>query len=220
MPVLSTDRPRSLVHGTDQDCLRKLIPLHVVPDPVVLDSTWGRGRMWKGLDVRPTERMDCRPDMPDLTYVGDFRKMPEEWTDRFDLVVFDPPHMAEAGRNSAHADRFGSLVAGMGHVPDITHLYAPFLLEARRVLRPNGVILAKLIDTVHRGHFRFQATDFVIAVRAMRGLTACDYIVKDEERASTMTGHNWQIAHHTRRAHCFWFVVRKGRCYRPTTRPE
>jgi hypothetical protein len=203
----------SLVHGSDQDCLRDLIELHAPSEPAILDVTYGAGRMWRGLPWQPVERVDSRP-LPNLTWVGDFRHLPVEWNERFDLVVFDPPHMTDAGRNSRYAERFGASVESVQGHADIGHLYRPFLREARRVLRPGGIILAKIADQVHRGVMRWQMVDFILATRETAGLTPCDRQIKDEPRASTLRGHNWQIQRHTRRAEVFWVVVRKGACHR------
>lgn len=208
----SATRTRSLVHGSDQDCIRDLITLHATPNPIILDATYGYGRMWKGLAWQPAERMDIR-ELPDVTQIGDFRQMPADWADRFDVIVYDPPHMAETGANSRHAEAFGRL-PDLQHAADITHLFLPFLREARRVLKPQGIILAKLIDTVHRGKMKWQVADFILATRQVAGLTACDRMIKDDPRASTLTGHNWQIQRHLRRNDVFWVVVRKGQCFR------
>ena len=205
-------RTLSLVHGSDQDCLRDLIPLHAPANPTILDATYGAGRLWRGLPWHPDERVDCRP-LPEVTWVGDFRHLPVEWTQRFDIVVFDPPMIPDAGVNSRYIERFG--VGMLDHSPSIAPLFAPFLREAKRVLRPQGIVLAKLADIVHRGQYQWHGVDFVAAVRAIRGLTACDMLIKDEPRAATLRGHNWQIQRHTRRCHCYWFVARKGACHRP-----
>lgn len=211
----TTSRPRSIIQGTDQDCLRQLLELHAAPKPHILDVTYGKGALWRGLPL-PEERLDVRA-LTGLTCRGDFRALPTEWTARFDVVVFDPPHFPEIGARSRYADRFGATedAAGLAHAPDITHLFAPFLREAKRVLRPNGIILAKLIDIVHRGAMRWQVWDFVDAARGTPGLTPCDRLIRVDEHAATLTGHNWQRQYHLRRADCFWVVVRKGRCRRP-----
>lgn len=210
-------RALSLVHGSDQDCLRDLIPLHARPNPIILDVTYGAGRIWRRLPWQPVERVDCRP-LPNLTWVGDFCFLPLEWSARFDIVVFDPPHITEAGRTSRYVERFGASVETVQHSADIVHLYRPFLREAHRVLKPGGVVLAKIGDQVHRGVMRWQVVDFVLAARETPGLTACDRQIKDEPRASTLYGHNWRIQRHARRAEVFWLVVRKGGCYRPAER--
>lgn len=206
-----TARPRSILQGTDQDCLRQLLPLHAAAEPRILDVTFGRGRMWRGLTYEPW-RNDGDAAL-DVDSHHDFRALPAEWTGMFDVVVFDPPHIAEAGANSRYAEHFGLRHEDVQHKPDVSHLFAPFLVEAERVLKRKGTILAKIIDQVHRGRYRHQYVDFVQAVRDTPRLVACEPLVKEERRAETMTGHNWQVVHHSRRAHTFWCVAKKGsRC--------
>lgn len=197
--------------GTDQDCLRDLIPLHALPNPRILDTTFHTGRMWVGLPWQPHERMDCYP-YPNVTTVGDFRSMPADWTETFDIVVFDPPHDTERGVTSRLASRYGGREQGMQHAENIAHLFPPFLAEAKRVLRPKGVILAKLMDGTHRGRMQWVEHLFLSAVDEVPGLVACDRKVKIEGRAATQ--NNWQgkQVHHCRTDYVFWMVVRKGRC--------
>lgn len=44
---------------------------------------------------------------PDL--LQDFRHLPEEWVGRFDLVLFDPPHLVHAGEKSWLRAKYGIL---------------------------------------------------------------------------------------------------------------
>lgn len=189
----------------------QLLQLHAVPGPRILDLTYGRGRMWRQLAYTPW-RNDLNPELETDSHY-DFRALPDEWTETFDVVVFDPPHNAEVGANSRYAQHFGSRQPELLHAPDITHLFAPTLAQAVRVLKRHGVMLTKIIDGVHRGRYRHQYVDYVVAVRATPGLTACEPLIKEERRAETMTGHNWQVVHHARRAHTYWAVAKKGsRC--------
>lgn len=47
---------------------------------------------------------------------------------------------------------------------------------------------------------------------AQAGLTACDLVVKRDPSAGNLKSGRWKKAHHVRNAHCWWAVVRKGRC--------
>jgi methylase of polypeptide subunit release factors len=167
--------------------------------------------MWRGLTYSPW-RNDHDVAMEADSH-HDFRELPEEWTGSFDVVIFDPPHITEAGANSRYARHFGTNQDLVQHTPDIAHLYRPFLSQAARVLKKKGLVLAKLIDQVHRGRYRHQLVDYVLAVRETPGLVACEMLIKEEGRAENMVGHNWQVIHHTRRSHCYWQVAKKGyRC--------
>lgn len=203
------------------------VPSDPLGGPRILDVTYGDGGIWAGQEWRPLIRMDRRA-LPGVNVVGDFRDLmhvadaqhPEMAvlhlpSAAFDVVVFDPPHAPEGGANSRWASRFGTTDESVQHVPDITHLYPPFLEEARRVLKPNGIILAKLCNVVHRGKMRWQVDRFVRAAEATPGLTACDYKIVPAERSRTLTGHNWENCRHCRRNDVHWLVVRRGSCMRP-----
>lgn len=49
---------------------------------------------------------------------------------------------------------------------NISPYFAPFLAEAARVLRPEGMIFAKLKDFVHNHAYQWMLAEFVMAVRA------------------------------------------------------
>jgi len=63
----------------------------------ILDATVNRGRFWAG-STRPVTGLDIDPGYgPDV--VGDNRAMP--FADgSFDVVVYDPPHVPNQGRDA------------------------------------------------------------------------------------------------------------------------
>lgn len=71
---------------------------------------------------------------PDI--VGDFKNIPFE-NNSFYLVVFDPPHLISAGRNSWLAKKYGILPNNWKN-----ELKLGFD-ECMRVLKPNGVLIFK-----------------------------------------------------------------------------
>lgn len=182
----TTARSFSLVvNGTDPESLADLIEMHAPRNPRILDVTYGSGTIWQGVPWQPEVRVDVRP-LPNVDYVGDFRDLrhlayPSRPADRclylpdehFGVVVFDPPHIPEAGKKSRHAERFGLLADdSLAHAADITHLFEPALCEAKRVLAPGGVVLVKVINIVHRGVYRHQVAAFVQACTKV-GLRLC-----------------------------------------------
>ena len=148
---------------------------------------------------------------PDI--VADFNNLP--FADgEIDVLVFDPPHLPHAAASEksdqGFARRYGLSMGGGNS--DISHFFPDFLREAERVLCRDGLIFAKLKDFVHNHAYQWTLADFIAAVRAQPGLTACDLIVKRDPSAGNMMSGRWQKAHHARNAHCWWVVVRKGRC--------
>lgn len=201
-------RPDSVV-ATDQEALRTLLTLHAVPNPRILDVTHNRGVMWKGLPYQPVSN-DRDEGMP-TDHHYDFRALPAEWSDAFDVVVFDPPHVTENGHSLGveFVERYGLGGADL-NTADIAHLFAPFLAEAKRVLVPDGVVLAKIADQVHRAHYRWQHVDLVVAARAA-GFTACDLMLRLAHQRGGFISPLWKRIYHVRQVHTYWVVLRNGK---------
>lgn len=76
--------------------------------------------------------IDVKPDI-----VADFRDMPFD-DNIYDLVVFDPPHLKRAGRNSWMAKKYGVLNPDTWQ-EDISKGFD----ECMRVLKPSGTLIFK-----------------------------------------------------------------------------
>lgn len=205
------DRPPSVIHGNDADVLTVLFALHAPPQPRILDVTYGRGVMWKRMPVQPW-RNDIAPTLEADSH-HDFRYLPADWAGRFDVVVFDPPHITEVGQNARLAkanpyglhDQHGQPV----RMVDIAPLFPAFLAEAKRVLAPGGLVFAKLKDGVHRSRFRWLSHDFKVAAEQV-GFTCCAPLLKVDPHAGRIVGANWATVDHPRTQHTWWMVLHNG----------
>ena len=174
----------------------------------ILDATVNTGRFWEG-STREVVGLDIDPKFkPDV--VGDNHAMPFKDAS-FDVIVYDPPHIPNQGKDKKKDfnDRFGLVVkssATNGY--NLTHLYAPFAIEAYRVLRPEGILFCKIADYVHGHRFQWAHIEFLKAAEAV-GFTACDCIVKI--RKGPIVDPRWKNAHHARRHHCYWLIFRKSK---------
>lgn len=191
----------------------KLLEVHCeVDDPLILDVTYNKGSMWKGLKYRVL-RMDIDPQFQ-LHFVGDFRSLPFK-ENSFDVLAYDPPHLPinAASKNSSKMweTRYGITdKKGMGRDKDhVGDLFEPFLLDAKRVLRPGGLILAKIADICHNHRYHFQHVMFINAVQAV-GMTACDLMIKCDPAAGNLKSSKWENVKHFRKNHCYWIVVRNS----------
>lgn len=206
-------RPESVILGRDPGVLGNLLTFYARPGARVLDVTANSRKMWKGVEWTG-ERVYMDIDAafsPDI--VGDFRAMPFEH-DSFDVIVFDPPHLPAAAA-SPQASPQMVRAYGLRHSEagdNISGCFEPFLREALRVLRPDGLVFAKLKDFVHNHRYQWTLVDFVSAVRLTVGLTACDLTIKRDPCGGNLTSGRWAKAHHARNVHSWWIVVRKGRC--------
>ena len=207
------DRPKSVILGRDPEVLQTLLDFYARPKALVIDVTCNQRRMWKGVkwsgkivycDINPKVK-------PDVTC--DFRALPFS-AGRFDVVVFDPPHLPSA---AASPKSFKPFVKREGldrslKGDNIAAFFPLFLKEAHRILKPDGLIFSKLSDYVHNHKYQWVQLAFVEEVRKIEGLTPCDLIIKRDPCGGNLKSGRWQKAHHARRVHVYWTIVRKGKC--------
>lgn len=216
MGTLFPARAESVLLGRDHEAIDTLVEIHARPAATILDCTHNAGKMWKGSKYQPSVTMDVDPaHSPDV--VGDFRAMPFGDAS-FDVIVFDPPHLPNAyatnDRTSGHADVYGVRVQDAARSGDnVGGLFPPFLREAKRVLRDEGIVLCKLTDLVHNHRYQWQLVSFINDVRDA-GLTPCDLLIKRDPAGGNLKSSKWKRVYHLRRVHSYFIVVRKGRCER------
>jgi SAM-dependent methyltransferase len=199
----------SVWQGDDPELLELLLTFYPHKRPrKILDATVNCGRFWKGskrdvigLDIDPRYRP---------TVVGDNTDMP--FSDRsFDVVVYDPPHIPNQGKDKSKDfnTRFGLVLRSLkeNHYT-FTHTFPPFVREAFRVLKPEGILLCKITDYIHHHRYQWAHIEFINAAREA-GLTPCDCIIK--VRRGPIMDPKWKTAHHSRRQHCYWLVFRKSK---------
>ena len=198
------ERPSSIWEGNDRDLLQWAIPFYwrEVGPPAILDTNYGAGRFWRGtfwpiVSLDSSTPADIKADNRWLPF------LPES----FDVVVYDPPHLAERHIGAEYGGMQALYGQGTGS-ESMAGDFPLFLAEAARVLRPGGVLLAKLTDNVHRGKNQWE--HFAFMLYASDILQVCDLIIKT--RKGPMMDPKWKNAYHARKRHCFWIICRKGRC--------
>ncbi len=199
----------SVWEGTDAELLAKMLEFYPRNRPkLILDATVNAGRFWEnstarvvGLDIEPRHRP---------AIVGDNRRMPLR-DSCVDVVVYDPPHIPNQGTDQSKDfnSRFGLVLkssARNGY--NFSHLFPPFVAEAYRVLKPEGILLAKIADYVHGHRFQWAHVELIQAA-SRAGFCPCDCIIKI--RKGPIIDPRWRTAHHARRHHCYWLVFRKSK---------
>lgn len=220
-----TDEARPLFtsvwEGNDAELIEQMLVFYARIDAEpILDVTANVGRFWRG-SSRDVTTMDHDPRFAcDIT--GDFRLFagvsregepvviePES----YNTIVFDPPHIGPQGRSRSNKPwdvQYGAHVeCGREHDWNLSYLYPPFLAQAYRALRPQGLVLAKITDMVNNHVSKWPHMDYMRDAQAA-GLTVCDLIVK--VRTNPLQSSRWQRQHHARKRHSFWIICRKGRC--------
>jgi hypothetical protein len=196
----------SVWEGQDPELLQELLKLHVrkKKSPIIFDATFGKGNFWKhhhappGLDSNPQRKAPI---------LGSYLELPLRST-CIDVLIYDPPHIPDGGRPRPKimADSY-SIQWGE---QSIGRTYDVFLREARRVLTPNGILIAKLSDQIQFAKHRWQINEFINACMAI-GLSPCDLVIKARKRvgpqpwAADRQRHSWQ-------RHSYFIIVRQNGC--------
>jgi SAM-dependent methyltransferase len=199
----------SVWFGEDSELLERMLDFYPHQTPKkILDATVNKRRFWVG-SSRPVTGLDIDPaHNPDV--VGDNTAMPFK-SATFDVVVYDPPHIPNQGRDKVKDfnTRFGLVVkssAENGY--NLTHTFPPFMKEAYRVLKPEGVLFCKIADYIHNHRHQWAHIE-VIKAAIEAGFCACDCIIK--VRKGPIIDPRWKEAHHARRHHCYWLIFRKSK---------
>lgn len=198
----------SVWQGEDWELMEKILSFYPRKRPrQILDATVNAGRCWRG-SKRRVIGMDIEPKhKPGV--VGDNTRMPFR-NEAFDVVVYDPPHIPNQGsdRTKDFNTRFGLVVRSpKEHGYTFSHTYPPFLQEAHRVLRAEGILFCKITDYVHDHRYQWAHVDLIQSARVV-GFCPCDCIIK--VRKGPIIDPKWKVAHHTRRQHSYWLVFRKS----------
>ncbi|MBU0718654.1 MAG: hypothetical protein KJ749_10435, partial [Planctomycetes bacterium] len=97
----TTYQPISSVwQGNDAELLEIMLSFYptIKPQPI-LDATYNTGRFWKG-STRRVVSMDIDERYQPMI-VGDNRQMKGVRSNRFGVVVYDPPHVGPQGRDKS-----------------------------------------------------------------------------------------------------------------------
>lgn len=200
----------SVWEGNDGDLLEEMFKFYAaIPPEPILDATYNAGRFWKG-SMRDVVSMDIDPKYKPMI-VGDNRKMKGVPSAKFGIVVYDPPHVGPQGRDKSRKRfdvDFGATVECGGEQDwSLSYLYPDFLKQAKRVLKQDGLLLAKITDMVNNHRSKWPHCDFM-RMADDAGFTVCDLIVKI--RKGPMVSTKWKTAHHARKRHCFWIICRNS----------
>jgi len=198
----------SVWDGEDSDLLERLLQFYPRRTPKrILDATVNGGRFWRGskrkvigLDIECSHRPTVVADNTRTPFRDEF----------FDVVVYDPPHIPNQGKDQQKdfTVRFGLGSRSPKEMEyTFTHTFPPFVREAYRILKAEGVLLCKITDYIHDHSYQWAHVELLQAARNV-GFQPCDCIIKI--RKGPIIDPKWKIAHHSRRQHCYWLVFRKS----------
>lgn len=202
----------SVITGKDYVVLNEMFAFYAPNSKIIIDVCCNNRRMWRGVNISAhVKYYDIDPSFnPDIVCSWD--NLPDD-DESVDVLVYDPPHLPVAAASKKSMKRL-AIDYGLNrscNADNISDLHEPFIMEASRVLRKDGLIFAKIKDYIHNHKYQWNLEYFNQIVRNCR-LTPCDLIIKRDPCGGNLKSGRWKKKVHAKNVHCYWVVVRKGRC--------
>jgi len=205
------NRIESVFLGRDAPLLDQMFEFYSPRASKIVDVCCNTRKMWRGSEwASKVQYMDVDPSVsPEI--VGSWNSMPFE-ARSVDVLIYDPPHLSLDAASEKSMKTF-STNYGLGlscKGDNIQSVHPSFLADAKRVLKPDGLIFAKLKDHIHNHRYQWNVAMFNEHVLAS-GMTPCDMIIKKDPCAGNLKSGAWKTAHHARNVHCYWVIVRNSK---------
>jgi len=208
--------------GRNADVFSKVLELHVPDGAQIADVTFGEGVFWKQVDPERYDRLatDIDSEKSPTGESVDARDLPYE-DDSLDALVADPPYaegyfrrnkdaLAGHGSHSSFREAYTSMetdTSGSKYHQAVLDLYLAIGAEAKRVLKPDGVFIAKVQDEVSAN------TQELTHIQITNGYEDAGFYTKDlfvvvQNRTPNVVGMDNQV--HARKNHSFFMVYING----------
>jgi hypothetical protein len=173
--IATTDLILSSYNEENDVVFEQILALHIPLHSTVADVTYGKGVFWRRIDLSNYKLLAT-----DLKTGTDCRHLPYE-NDSLDCVVLDPPYMeglfrqdasfAGGGSHSAFKDNYSNGVRPpklerKWH-DAVVELYVQASIEAKRVLKKNGIFIVKCQDEVSANTQRLTHIEIVMNLQLL-----------------------------------------------------
>jgi DNA methylase len=215
--IATNDLIFSARSGQNSDMFPDILALYVVPGSTVADVTFGKGAFWKHVPPMAYAilRSDLNPKVSGGVSVIDSRKLPYA-NDSLDCVVFDPPYMHTPGGTAhdghqnfeAYYKNNGDNTTEKKYHEAVLDLYFESALEAKRVLRKDGIYIVKCQDEVCACKQRLTHVEIINHLAGLSFIAEDVFVLMRENRPGVSRVVK-QL--HARKNHSYFLVFRKKR---------
>jgi len=192
----------SCYQGLNSDLIRAAADLYLKPGDWICDPTWGKGVFWKKVNLShytltASDKVTC-PNAP-----WDCRHLPHS-ARFFDVVVLDLPYAHNPGQMIVDGNyKNAQTTKGMYHV-DIMRMYFDSMREAKRILKPEGMLWVKTQDEVESSFQRWSHIEiYLMAVKL--GFFGKDLFVLMQQNRPVIQHKRQQ---HARKCHSYLWVFK------------
>lgn len=199
----------SAYQSANDEVFPHVLSLYVAPNSTVADVTFGKGIFWKRV---PKE--SYRVLATDLQDGTDARNLPYK-DESVDCVVFDPPYMHSPG-GSTHVGHQNyeeyyrnnqTNTTSKKYHEAVLDLYFKAAMEARRVLRTEGIYIVKCADEVCANQQRLTHVE-IINELSSNGFVVEDIFIVVRTNRPGVSRVVRQL--HARKNHSYFLVFRKS----------
>lgn len=212
--VATTDVTLSAYVSGNAEVFPLILDLHVPVGSKIADVTWGKGVFWHQVDKSKYKLLKS-----DIQTGTDCRKLPYE-ANSLDCVVLDPPymeglfrpskdHLAGAGSHAAFRNHYSngqSTTEGPKWHDAVLDLYYKAGVEAKRVLKENGIFIVKCQDEVSANRQRLTHVELINHYEA-DGFYTKDLFVIVRQNRPGVSRLKKQV--HARKNHSYFLVFVK-----------
>ena len=134
------------------EIISNILRLHVPGGKIDCDPTYSIGAFYNGAEIEaPALRFDIKPQAEGVIQ-ADARHLPLE-DESISCMMLDPPFLATTGKSLTEGQ--GNIInRRFGVFPDeqsLHRFYVEAMVEAHRVLKPQGILIFKCQDKVSSG---------------------------------------------------------------------
>lgn len=199
--------------GTNDELFADILRLHVPDGSTVADVTYGHGMFWKRI---PEGRYHLLAS--DIRTGTDLRKLPYE-DESLDCVVLDPPYMGgfyrPANRKTPVGPQYNIRYSNSGHTDcgnstyhrAVREIYRQGGKEAKRVLKPKGILIVKTQDEVSSSRQCLTHVEIINDYAGMGYYCKDLFVLVSRDRKH---GKRMKKQEHARKNHSYFLVFVKN----------
>lgn len=193
------------------EIIKNILLLHSTSGHIDVDPTYSKGIFYKNTGIdEPTYKFDINPICEDVKY-ADSRHIPLK-DSSVEVEMFDPPFLATTGKSLNSNDNNNIINKRFGVYPSellLHQFYVDSMIEAYRILKPNGILIFKCQDKISSGK-QYMSHCFIMNEAVKIGFYPKDlFILIAKQRLVA----DWQVKNqkkNARKFHSYFWVFQKS----------